>query len=459
MANITTLDNLFNQRCFRTKGTNGIFADGDKNKQHRFFSNSASNIEQVNLTLGDYQQLPSSQFFPLDDSKNKQSPDDLVISIQKQGDNYLVNTGNYIGSFEYAQHQITIESRFGRLLLERMLGFTNNMYLSFSVGDEKQLNNPAQFVLYFVFIQELVKAFLMGFPKVYQTQRQHDANIRGNVDIAHLIQRDIPFKGKISSQYREQRHDLNIASVLLAALQIVLKSLPGLDQDALKILHGLKQLNPPSPSPEVFMRAFRSKALTNPLFSPYKRVLKLAKLIIENGKLGSKGGKQANLGFIVNVAELFEHYVRSLLKQHFPKWKVHSPKIKLYSGHFYERHIIPDIVMEQGDKVVVFDSKYKTMEFHGRGEKGAGDLDRQDFFQIHTYMSYYQNQSGKQLIGGGLLYPLNGTNENTTSNGIFSEGTTWFCVDGVDFSNAKSIIEIKLKEKEFLSRMDALITT
>jgi 5-methylcytosine-specific restriction enzyme subunit McrC len=36
-----------------------------------------------------------------------------------------------------------------------------------------------------------------------------------------------------------------------------------------------------------------------------------------------------------------------------------------------------------------------------------GDLDRNDFFQINTYMSHYQNhQSNYNLIAGGLLYPI-----------------------------------------------------
>lgn len=33
------------------------------------------------------------------------------------------------------------------------------------------------------------------------------------------------------------------------------------------------------------------------------------------------------------------------------------------------------------------------------------DVDREDFFQIHTYISYYQTL-GKNVIIAGLLYPL-----------------------------------------------------
>lgn len=462
MAEIIATDNLLNRRCYRTKGKNGVYSDEADGNRSSFYSSAIKDIEQINLTL---EQFPKNHFFSLNEDDKKHAPNDLIISIQKQdNDTYLANTGNYIGSFSYAGHQIEIKSRFGQSLLERMLCFANNMYLSPSTGEDGKHNNQAQLILYFAFIQTLAKAFLMGFPKTYQIQRQHDANIRGNVDIAWLIQHDIPFKGKISSHYRERRHDLNIASVLLRALEIIQKTLPlhSLDQDAVNILHGLKQLNPPKPTPEIINQAINSKALFNPLFAPYKRVLKLAKLIIENDKLGSKKSEQENIGFIVNVAELFEHYVRSLLKQNFPDWEVHSPKIMLYEQTFFNRHIIPDIVMEKDGQVMVFDTKYKTMKFRGTKDN-TWDLDRDDFFQIHSYMSYYQNTTDKQLIGGGLLYPLNDTPTSTAfSEKLFNDGNAWFCVDGLDFSRLSEDAElfyeeIQQKETEFIARIKSKI--
>ena len=43
-----------------------------------------------------------------------------------------------------------------------------------------------------------------------------------------------------------------------------------------------------------------------------------------------------------------------------------------------------------------------------RFDKNKKDVDREDFFQIHTYISYYQNL-GKNVIIAGLLYPLEET--------------------------------------------------
>ena len=67
------------------------------------------------------------------------------------------------------------------------------------------------------------------------------------------------------------------------------------------------------------------------------------------------------------------------MQKEFPDWGVSSPKIELYESLFYARKIIPDIVMQKDNQVLVFDTKYKRMKMDGRGQFGAGDLDRNDF--------------------------------------------------------------------------------
>ena len=86
------------------------------------------------------------------------------------------------------------------------------------------------------------------------------------------------------------------------------------------------------------------------------------------------------------------------------------------------------------DEFLVFDAKYKRM----KGEKN--DVDRSDFFQIHTYIQYFLHTypEGRVLLGG-LLYPLSleDWKENralyTPSSmfGSFGRVDTKFIVDGI----------------------------
>jgi len=162
---------------------------------------------------------------------------------------------------------------------------------------------------------------------------------------------------------------------------------------------------------------------------------------------------------LVDVAELFEIYMRKLLQKEFKDWSVTSQKIELYKDKFFARKIIPDIVMSSGDKALVFDTKYKRMNMQGKDQYGLGDVDRNDFFQINTYMSYYQNQ-GKNVIAGGLLYPMNKfSKDKCHSYSWFGNLNTKFIVDGIELANLNesSIDEIKIKENEFISRIKEYI--
>ncbi|MDY0137622.1 MAG: hypothetical protein RBS36_10680, partial [Thiomicrospira sp.] len=182
-------------------------------------------------------------------------------------------------------------------------------------------------------------------------------------------------------------------------------------------------------------QAIQSPALNNPIFLPYRKVLDFAEMLIKLEGLQSNAvSDQSGVSFVLNIAELFEVYIRKLLALHFPDWTVDSPKISLYENQFYSRRIIPDIVMRKGNKVAVFDTKYKRMNYQGTSQRGMGDVDRADFFQIHTYMSYYQSQPDIEFIGGGLIYPLAAGYSETTcfSAKVLENNQAWFCVEGIE---------------------------
>ena len=415
---------------------------------------------EFSLTLSEYVANGGKFLSFLPESKEKE--DELIISTRMQDDGLYVQTGNFIGSFSHNGIDIEISSRFSNKFLERMLNFANNIYVDdVSLGksiDAKK--NLSKIVIYYLFIQTLERAFLLGLPKEYKDKSYHEAKVMGKVDMAKFIKKDVPFAGKISSTNRERQDTGNIVLVLHKALKIVQKE----SKELIKpVINTLSYLNETRESrlvtPNVINNALNSRALYNPIYAPYKKILEYAKLIIENEDTGTKSNGKQNLGFLVDVAELFEIYIRKLLQKEFKDWSVTSPKIELYKDKFFARKIIPDIVMSSGDKVLVFDTKYKRMNIRGKDQYGLGDVDRNDFFQINTYMSYYQNQ-GKKVIAGGLLYPMDKfSRDRCHSHSWFENLNTKFIVDGIELTNLNgpSIEEIKIKENEFISRIKECI--
>ncbi len=422
--------------------------------------------DRFEFTFKDYlSKSKNNTFFSFFKDQDKQalknSEDDLIISITKNSEgNYIAQTGNYVGSFYIDKLKVEIKSRFSQYFLKRMLNFANDVYLDDVdiAGDKsnKELD-ISKFIIYYMFVQNLEKAFLLGMPKSYQSIQHHDIKLKGTIDINKFIKNDIPFKGKISSVSREQREVQEIINVLHKAVNTIETN--GFNTKNISHIktHLKQQRSQNYVSNQTLQKAMNAKALQNPIFAPYKKVLKYAKYIIDGSNLEQKeSGKEQTFGFLINVAELFEIYVTKLLQKEFNEWQINSPKIELYEKQFFARKIIPDIVMQKENKILVFDTKYKKMTFKNRYQNG-GDLDRNDFFQINTYMSYYQN-SGYEVIAGGLLYPMEGKfNENVCyAESWFENNKTKFLVDGLELSSLNNE-NISDREQNFIGRIKKLI--
>ena len=426
---------------------------------------SSKNIKELNITLEDYRnkKYKNNIFFSFfkDEEKKlfKNIDDELIISIKKDGDNYIAKTGNYIGQFKWNGLDINIRSRFGTKFLERMLNFANDVYLDdVSVSGEKVYKelDISKYIIYYMFIQNLEKSFLLGIPKSYTTIKYHDIKVKGKIDINRFIKYDIPFKGKISSSSREQKEVQEIIDVLHKTVSIISKSSFSTKNISHIKTHLKQHKSNKFVSNETISNAIQSKALQNPIFAPYKKVLKYAKYIINDNNLKQdEKGQEQTCGFLINVAELFEVYIGKLLQKEFRDWSVSSPTIELYKNNFFKRKIIPDIVMQKDNQVLVFDAKYKRMKFDGRNKNGAGDLDRNDFFQINTYISYYQNKN-KNVLAGGLLYPIEvfySENECYSDNWLGNYNTK-FVVDGIEVNASDNISK---SEQSFIKRIQKLI--
>jgi len=440
----------------------------------------------LEINLNNYQaKSPNNTFFSFfkdEEKKNTKNEDDLIISIKKDSEgNYLAQTGNYVGKFVWNGLKIDIKSRFSNVFLERMLNFANDIFLddvSITGNKVKENFDISKYIIYYMFVQNLEKAFLLGLPKSYKSIKHHEVKLKGKIDINRFIKNDIPFQGKVSSVSREQKEIEEIINTLYKAVQIIDSNNDRNNKNFTKnishIKTHLKQHRSNNyVSNETINKAFKSKALQNPIFAPYKKVLEYARFIINGNNIEEKAdGKAKTYGFIINVAELFEIYVRKLLQKEFPSWCVESPKIALYEDMFYSRKIIPDIIMKKDNDVMVFDTKYKKMLMRGTKE-GVWDLDRNDFFQINTYMSYYQNMKynnkNYNIVAGGLLYPIEKSfkeNKNRCySQTWFGNTNTKFIIDGIDLSNLigaqddeNKFTPISKREQKFIDGIKELIS-
>jgi len=389
---------------------------------------------------------------------------------------YHALTGNYVGIINIVDGRKTsvqIESRFSNTFLSHMLNYFNDIFVinagdSFKRNKEIQSDNVIQYILCHLFVRSLDKASgILGLPKMYRQQLSVGYNVRGKIDIKHLINKNIPLRGKLHSHYAERTEVREIIDVLYAAIHKVLGIYPKMIiGNTLSLYHFLKEKRSSKfASKETISKAKQHKALVNPMYQPYKQVLEYAHLIIDylDNLQHSNKDNIRSYSYLIDVAELFEIYIEKVLRRGLAEkgWTV-MPQVEaeVYKDTFFSRKLKPDIVLEKDNKISVFDVKYKRMNYTEKSKDSMGDVNRNDFFQIHTYMAYYQGMEDKELVGGGLFYPIEGDLEKNKEKAhskrwLNNEG--FFVVDGIKLKNTFSKQDIINEEKKFVKRIKELL--
>lgn len=372
----------------------------------------------------------------------------LEIKKSDKEDEIIITTFGYVGRFTYSGVEFNITYRFGQTVLNRMITKVNNFEiksLEFEAQNKKkkeQHDSLALLILYMNFIFKLEKLSILGIPKSYQKIEHHTNTLKGQLDINRFIKKDMPFQGKISSNSYEQIYVQEILDVLYSALRTIENNMPNLVNER---VFGIKNLiyhhaNRRFVDERTIENALYHKSIQNSLYSEFKDIIEIASYIIRYNNTHEYKSNQNFKGLIFDVSLLWESYLYTLLKEQFEDedWKViHEDKLDVYKDKFYARNMYPDIVIknERNKNILVFDAKSKSMNMQGKNQNGAGDVDRTDFFQINTYMSYYQNQ-GYKVLAGGLLYPMKKfiQSECHANNWLGKSGTK-FIVDGIDLSS------------------------
>ncbi|WP_286761330.1 5-methylcytosine restriction system specificity protein McrC [Salegentibacter sp. UBA1130] len=391
---------------------------------------------------------------------NYTNRDDLEIAYFNTRDGKWY-AGRLIGEaqFEYkdVNYKIVITPRFGNLQLFRMLEEIYNIKLANSKGTITKQNDYQYLIkqlIAFLWLNLLSKANKHGIPKQNEFKNYKGAIVRGRLDVRKSI---IPLQveEKIVSRYNEKVVDSTVAKILIKAYKILkadykLSSI----RVSLGAKNAIEQLQA-SNTRDTYLTELDYKNLRyNNIYLSFKPVVDLSWDIIKKKNFNSNNDSTSDsFSFFLDMAEVWEIYLQSILKRHFAKfgWHLKKDKIQTYTGKDFKRLIIPDIILEKGNEVMVWDAKYKRMEFD------YFDYDRADFFQIHTYISYYhQNQ---KVIAGGLLYPLSKEFSRerqfkNRSETLFNQEATntKYLVDGIDYTNLN---EEKIKEEEanFLNRI------
>ena len=372
--------------------------------------------------------------------------DDKIVSLQTmlypyEGEKATVQTrwwaGRYIGlaniavpyvkeNEKYHHIEISIRPRFGERFLLAILEDLYNIKVGSHNAQETASSEWFSVLLnilrHRMWVDKCAKANRYGLPRKNVRREHQGVTLKGSLDIRRTIMPWLTQKEICTNSY-EKVFDDTICKIVYEAHRILSLGVIGEKKDKNRVGIGFSM--PPIVQDTINALNTQYKGTRfditevdyqrvryNNIYMTWKPLVDFSWDVIRNRKLGYRSAETQGECVFVDMAEIWEAFLRKKLGEGFADdgWRVLSVeecKYKIYQGKFFERLIIPDIILtrtnDKGEnEYMVFDAKYKRMRFN----KSKGyDVDRTDLFQIHTYIQFVEYHLGHVVVGG-LLYPL-----------------------------------------------------
>jgi len=372
--------------------------------------------------------------------------DDEAIVFCDRGGNWCA--GRYIGKCRMEDgSEIEITPRFGKDFLLRLLEGIYNLKLrksSSSTGgkDDKDLPSLIKLALYAIWTYKFAHANKYGLPRRVVKREYLGDKIKGHLNVRKSL-KVMHTKQQVHSECHEREFDDKICKIVYHAYKVLEKiSFMPASQTPQLVRESIQQLREHYHSADLTVLPHEYERIRyKGIYASWKPLVDFSWQVIQQ-QFGLRESTSRSYAVFIDMAEIWEQYLRKTLSNNFKGdgwrcWTVEETKQKIYGNQFYGGHIIPDIVLEKGDDLMVFDAKYKRMA----GVKD--DVDRCDLFQIHTYVAYFKAR-GKSVTLAGLLYPIE-------TEGVSKDGgrpsiaryhsDSLFGLDGEDAGKTKFIVD------------------
>lgn len=338
-----------------------------------------------------------------------------LFSKSDSADGCLLATRNVMGFVGRNDTHLTIASRFakqdkGDYFLHHLLHKVFHLNIvNFDVPKD-ETESLYDFLLY-LFPSHLMSAMRQGLYKEYKRVEHNDANVKGAIDVARHLRKNIPFVGKIAYTTREYRYDNPVTQLVRHTIEHI-KTHPW----GASILHNgsdmseavnLIEYHTPAYTRNVRQRVINenlTRPVHHPFFTEWCRLQRLCLRILRHDKLTFGTENDKTYGLIFDGAWLWEEYLNVMFREIGSEIK--HPKNKTGQGrdNLFEdgQRIYPDFI-KMKDKLTAYyvaDAKYKHIDRRGN------EVSRSDYYQVITYM--YRYECNKSYI----LFPYDGNNEN-----------------------------------------------
>ncbi len=275
-------------------------------------------------------------------------------------------------------------------MLQRVLDIPNIVDLKTDANREDGLFNW----LLFLFPFYLKNAVRKGIYKTYIRRQYNDANVKGAIDVARHIKKNIPFLGKIAYNQREHSSDNYLLKLVRLTIDYIKgkpfgNSLLSTARDEIQLITGATPGYAYKDRRKI-VDENRKHAVRHAFYHEYRSLQQLCLWILQDEKNLIRHGSQQICGILFDGAWLWEEYVNKLIGEYFyhPRNKANEGHQWLFSGEKSQAgKIFPDFIGKDAFSGVVADAKYKP-------SYNIGKNDNRDYYQVLAYMFRFKANKG-----------------------------------------------------------------
>lgn len=326
--------------------------------------------------------------------------DDLLkdqIVLRSVNNEY--RTGNVMGFLGLGKERLVIHSRFNSdeqdffflYLLEKVLEIPNLLELSINANLEERAFD----LLAFMFPYQLKKAMRKGLFKAYIRKDYNDSNVKGTIDFAEHLKKNVPFLGKIAYSQREFSYDNELTQLIRHSQETINSRSYGsrllrAAKDEISFITQSTQSYRPGDKIKI-INANIKKPLNHAYYHEYRSLQRLCLMILRNERHQVNSGYEKMTGLLFDGSWLWEEYVNSIIGSLFfhPENKGGKGAQQLFDREIGRKIglIYPDFISKNTSNRIILDAKYKP----------SGNIGNRDYLQVLAYMFRFDSKRGYYL--------------------------------------------------------------
>jgi len=336
--------------------------------------------------------------------------DEPIIYCERDG---IWWAGRYIGSLSFEGSTLTIAPRFGLATLRNWLAEAISIVLTNTPGQLREDESFIVQLLASVWAHGFAEAARHGLPALRCDVATKGPTIRGRLDVASSL-RSLS-QGQVVSIRSERSLD-HAASDAIVAAYVALRRwlgipdeqwMPARAREFMPHLMSVTGARPRTPT-----KAELDRVRYTPITAGFATIAELSRQIANRQGLATNADAHSeSQGVLLDVAELWEMYVLSVLCRAASPWTVthgtrekDATKILLQSDVTGQGMgtLIPDAIIHAGGTIqAVADAKYKSLRPTATTPNGP---QREDLYQMSAYLGRFAPTNAR-TSWGFLIYP------------------------------------------------------